>query len=679
MAENTATLEQKKYLQSIVGTSDPTNMNPFDQSQPGLSGSGEPEQAEKDLVDLPFRFTQWQLNQGNKAASGQWDRSATARSPYQSGQLALEMEGIQGQLKNLPEMNAAPVPPTLPEIVPEPQAASTSASSDNLNTNMRYGLPLKEYQIPSNMILGSRNPIEAARSFESKYKTPEERAAFGPTTAIQGYDIDAIMKASGWGGNLTEQYQGEENKSTQTMFNNLAILPSTFDPNLSNKDVQQNLVEGDFTFNPGTVHPAVGPEGSTYMEQPSSEGMGISSGFYMPNQNQSAESGGGYTPVAAQTEQWQESPEQMSQQFNFGKEGEAGTVGQTGFGDFERQVQETIAREIHNGSAISKVAMKYGMAATLAVMAAMSGGAASAAFAPAAGAAAGATAGGTEAAIGAGVAAGADVGMAPAATGLAGTMGMSSGALATTVNNIASMIAKYGVTAAAQAAGVPVDNPIFQMAMSAAGGAYSGATGAPQGTTGTTSPPIDIPESDFIRGDINMGGLDSQQISSPADYGMSEGMSTPRNVFANDSGLIQNIPVSNINYQDVGNRTAQFGLKVGLSEAQAAQMEADQAGQPNAGSQMTYDNEMTAYNTALEEYNREVASYEAYRQQLEERSAEVQRLMGAYETDTGNWASRQALTARQTGIQQQIRESIAGNTAYDTKAMSTGVQGALWK
>jgi hypothetical protein len=520
---------------------------------------------------------------------------------------------------------------------------------------MRYGLPLKEYQIPSNMILGSRNPIEAARSFESKYKTPEERAAFGPTTAIQGYDIDAIMKASGWGGNLTEQYQGEENKSTQTMFNNLAILPSTFDPNLSNKDVQQNLVEGDFTFNPGTVHPAVGPEGSTYMEQPSSEGMGISSDFYMPNQNQSAESGGGYTPVAAQTEQWQESPEQMSQQFNFGKEGEAGTVGQTGFGDFERQVQETIAREIHNGSAISKVAMKYGMAATLAVMAAMSGGAASAAFAPAAGAAAGATAGGTEAAIGAGVAAGADVGMAPAATGLAGTMGMSSGALATTVNNIASMIAKYGVTAAAQAAGVPVDNPIFQMAMSAAGGAASGATG----TTPATAPE---PENTFgIRGIENAPVLGTDEFGGMSEWPGAGSMTAPTD------------------YSGVGGKAAQFGMKIGMNEAAIAQAEADQAGQPNAGSQMTYDNEMTAYNTALEEYNREVASYEAYRQQLEERSAEVQRLMGAYETDTGNWASRQALTARQTGIQQQIRESIAGNTAYDTKAMSTGVQGALWK
>lgn len=347
--------------------------------------------------------------------------------------------------------------------------------------------------------------------------------------------------------------------------------------------------------------------------------------------------------------------EEWDQQFKFGQAGEAGTVGQTGFGDFERQVQETIAREIHNGNAISKIAMKYGMAATIAVMAAMTGGAASAAFAPAAGAAAGTAAGGTEAAISAGVAAGADVGMAPAATGLAGTMGMSSGALATTVNNLATMIAKYGVNAAAQAAGIPVDNPLFQMAMSTAGGAVSGATSSAPGAT----PP---PENTFgVRGIENAPVLGDDEFGGMSEWPGAGSMTTP------------------VDYSGLGSKAAQFGLKVGMSEAQAAQMEAEQASQSTQGGQPTYDNEMAAYNTALEEYNKEVAAYEAYRQQLEERSAEVQRLMGAYETDAGNWASRQALTARQTGIQTQIQSSIAGNTAYDPKEMNTGVQGALWK
>ena len=635
-------------------------MNPFDQSQPGLTGSGEAgtEGAqEKDLVDLPFRFTQWQLNVGNKAATGQWERSGIARSPFQSGQLALEMEGIQSQLKNLPEMNAAPLLPELPE---DPQTPSFTPSvatdeatrsvrpNENMNMNMRYGLPLKEYQIPSNMILGSRNPIEAARAFESKYKTPEERAAFGPTTSYQGYDIDAIMKASGWGGSLTEKYQGDENKATQQLFNNLAILPASFDPNLDSKTVQQNLAERDFTYNNQPIQ--YDPPQLTWVP-----GTGEGEQGRWEDQSRLGIGEGQMGALAPQNGRLAMTDEEWDQQFKFGQAGEAGTVGQTGFGDFERQVQETIAREIHNGNAISKIAMKYGMAATIAVMAAMTGGAASAAFAPAAGAAAGTAAGGTEAAISAGVAAGADVGMAPAATGLAGTMGMSSGALATTVNNLATMIAKYGVNAAAQAAGIPVDNPLFQMAMSTAGGAVSGATSSAPGAT----PP---PENTFgVRGIENAPVLGDDEFGGMSEWPGAGSMTTP------------------VDYSGLGSKAAQFGLKVGMSEAQAAQMEAEQASQSTQGGQPTYDNEMAAYNTALEEYNKEVAAYEAYRQQLEERSAEVQRLMGAYETDAGNWASRQALTARQTGIQTQIQSSIAGNTAYDPKEMNTGVQGALWK
>jgi hypothetical protein len=688
MAESTTSLEQRKYLQSIVGTSDPSTMNPFDQNQPGLSGSGDPEttgDSEKELVDLPFRFTQWQLNTGNKAATGQWDRSATARSPYQSGQLALEMEGIQGQLKNLPEMNAAPTAPTLPEVIPEPTSQTTGSPTSGENANMRYGLPLKEYQIPSNMILGSRNPIEAARSFESKYKTPEERAAFGPTSSIQGYDVDAIMKASGWGGNLTEKYQGDENKATQTMFNNLGLLPASFDPKLGSKETMSNLATRDFTFNDQPIQ--YDPAPMTWVP-PSGEGeqgrwedqsrIGVGEGQM-----------GALAPTGGHLEM---SDEEWDQQFKFGQAGEAGTVGQTGFGDFDKRTETTIQRELMNGNAVSKVANKYGFAATMAVITAIVGGAAGLLFAPA-GAAAG-TAGGAATATTTGAVAGET-----AATGLAGSMGMTAGAGATTVNSVATMIAKYGVSAAAQMAGVPIDNPMFQMALAAAGGAYSGATGPASGVSAESM----RAEQFAAASELNMSpeAYASQILQSPSiDAYVSQQMSTPaEGILSNTSNAgttavspgVFNQGATGIanqgpDYKTLGSKIGQFGMKVGMNEVATAQAEAAQAGQSstgnqitNAGNQATYDNEMTAYNTALEEYNQQVAQYETYKKQLEARSAEVQRLMGAYETDTGNWASRQALTSRQSGIQQQIKESIAGNKAYDPTATSTGVQGALWK
>ena len=678
MAESTTSLEQRKYLQSIVGTSDTANMNPFDQSQPGLTGSGEAgtEGAqEKDLVDLPFRFTQWQLNAGNKAATGQWDRTGIARSPFQSGQLALELEGIQGQLKNLPEMNAAPTPPTLPEDPPDPSFATgasalqtarspalgesaqeTRSVRPNENMNMRYGLPLKEYQIPSNMILGSRNPIDAARAFESKYKTPEERAAFGPMITIQGYDIDALMKSSGWGGNLTEKYGGDENKATQRFFNNLAIMPSSFDPDMYSKDTKRNLSSEDFTFNKQPIvdydEPAL-----TWIP-PSGEGEG---GRWVDLRNM-GEGGGAPEPTGGRLAY---SDEEWDQQFKFGQTGETGTVGQTGFEDFYKRYQDKLTREFNNGNVVSRLAHKYGLQATIAMMAAMTAGAASTAMAPAAGAAGGAAGGGAGA----------------AAPGIAGAMGMSAGAGATTVNTVASLIAKYGVTTAAQMAGVPVENPMFQLAMAAAGGAYSGATSVPTGET------IDI----GVAGNRNMVPTEIVNASPEvqSSYYSAVASGAPNFTYPGTN--------SGINYKELGNKAGQFGIKVGMNELASAGAEdlQDQAGsgesfsntgeqgyldQGSLNSEMEFFNrELESYNAELAAYNQKVAQYEAYKKQLEERSTEVQRLMGAYEKASGNWASRQSLIARQTGIQQQIQDSISGNKAYDPNAAGTGVQGALWR
>ena len=660
MAETTTSLEQRKYLQSIVGTNDTANMNPFDQSQPGLTGSGETaETGEKDLVDLPFRFTQWQLNAGNKAATGQWDRSGVARSPFQSGQLALEMEGIQSQLKNLPEMNSAPTPPELPEDPQMAQMDATRSIGPNDNMNMRYGLPLKEYQIPSNMILGSRNPIDAARSFEAKYKTPEERAAFGPMTSIQGYDVDALMKSSGWGGNLTDKYGGAENKATQTFFSNLGLLPASFDPNLGSKDTMRNLSSEDFTYNNQPIQ----YDSPQLTWVPGGEGE---QGRW-EDQSKSFVGEGQSGAMAPQNGKQAMTDEEWDQQFKFGQTGEAGTVGQTGFGDFERQTQETIAKELHNGSSISKVAKTYGFAATIAVMAAMTAGAASALAAPAAaGAGAGAGAGGgAVSAPAAGAVAGAGTGSVPA-SGIAGAMGMSAGAGATTVNTVASMIAKYGVTAAAQMAGVPVDNPLFQMAMAAAGGAYSGATSVPTGET------IDI----GVAGNRNMIPTEIVNASPEvqSSYYSAVASGAPTFTYPGDN--------SSVDWKGAGSKAGQFGLKIGMNELAASGAE-DLQGQAGSGggpgSDASFDSEMEAYNAELESYNQQVAQYEAYKKQLEDRSAEVQRLMGAYEKDSGNWASRQSLIARQSGIQQQIQDSISGNKAYDPNARSTGVQGALWR
>lgn len=571
--------EQRKYIQSIVNPSSSAPLNPFDTNQ-GDTGEGE-----KDLVDLPFRFTQWKLNPGEKAASGEWNRTASPRSPATSGSLANELAGINSQL--------------------------TGMAGDQ--AGLKYGMPTKDYEVPSNMILGKRNPIEAAQAFESKYKTPEERAAFGPTSTIQGYDVDALMKSSGWGGNLTEKYQGDENRSTQTFFRNLGLIPASFDPNMYSNNTRRNLVSQDFTYNRQPI-PYNEPEQS-FLHGGEGEGGNVA-----PTQDSTAMS----------DEEW-------SQQFNFGQPGEEGTVGKAGFGEFERQTQETIAKELHNGSAVTSVAHKYGLAATMAVMAAMSAGAASALFAPAAGAA-GATGGGAG-----GAAAGGAGGS--AASGLAGVMGMEAGFGATAVNTLATTIAKYGVTAAAQMAGVPVDNPMFQMALAAAGGAYSGATSAPTGVEGAAqgSPQSAVTGSDFVRGDINMGGLDTPQTSmvSAPDYSMSEGMTTPRNVFANDSGYIPGAEQGGINYKNLSKQAGEFGIKAGMKEMQA-----------NAAEQATEQTEDAAIQAEQAQYEEQVRQYEA---------------------------ERAALETRQSGVRQQIQSLIEGNPEYHGKQNYTGVQGALWR
>lgn len=746
MADDSWTEEQRKYMNSIVGSPYAANVNPFDTSNPGLTGSGgdgsgDVAPSTEGGVELPFRFTQWQLNPGGKAATGQWSREAQGRSPFTSGQLASELSDIQSQLGNLPEMSG---PPTAPILPPEPVRATDPAvtmeqGAEGATTpgpDMRWGLPLKVYEVPSGLYGMGRNPVDVARQWEAMKPQLEasgfDMSKLGPMTKVESYDLKSALGDEEYNKWMTGDFQGADNKAQQALYQNLERLPAAFDPQLNDKIHMMNLAQQGFA---GERQLAGSPITMSEGQQSGSgrvnatdllnifnaapangtawRGSQESSEQYNPYLDYMAQKGlvslganqgegsrpientwytgafGDQNPLANGQIQAYTLPD--GQVLYFTDPNSQYSLGQT-----QNQEADYIRHALaHNNkeSTLDKIAQVAIPGLTFAAMAAMTGGAAGALLAPAG--AAGGAAGGAAAGTAGGAAAGTTAGT---ATGLAGGLGMSAGYGATGVNMLAGLVGNYGLKAAAEMAGLPMDHPLMQAAMAMAGGAAGGIMSSMGGAAGTGTAPI--------LGEDQLGGMSVL----PADYynsvnapilgsGELGGMSTlpegyyngvtPTGVIDMPQGMSSAAynqlgaqPQPNTNLQkDFGKGVLQTGLKaatVALTPEPQAGGDWSQAGQQTP-EYAQYQREYAAYEQAVQQYNQQMEAYMQYQQQLEDRAAEIQRLMSAYEQDSGNWAARQALQSRQTGIQNQIQSSIAGNEAYKRDVQGTGVQGALFR
>ena len=736
MADDNWTDEQRKYMNSIVGSPYAANVNPFDTSNPGLTGSSEGGGAptEDGGVDLPFRFTQWQLNPGGKAATGQWSREAQGRSPFTSGRLASELSDINSQLGNLPAMSGPPTAPALPpEPVRAPGAAETIGADvgTTAGPDMRWGLPLKVYEVPSGLYGMGRNPVDVARQWESM-KPQLEASGFdmnklGPMTKVEGYDVKTALGDEEYNKWMSGDFQGADNRAQQAMYQNLERLPAAFDPQLGDKVHMMNLAKPGFATDRQVAGvPVQNQEGNQtgsgrvnaldmleiFRNAPANgtavRGVGDSQEQYDPYLDYMSQKGlvnlgvnqgegnrpientwntgtfGSENPLASGQIQSYTLPD--GQVMYFTDPNSQYSLGQNATTETD-SIRSALAHE-NKQDTIDKIAQVAIPGLTFAAMAAMTGGAAGALMAPAGGAAGaggGAAVGGT-----AGGAAGGGAG--GTATGLAGGLGMSAGYGATGVNMLAGLVGNYGLRTAAEMAGLPMEHPMMQAAMAMAGGVAGGAMASMGGPSAGAATPI--------LGEDQLGGMSVL----PQDYynsmnapilgsGELGGMSqlpesyyngvTPTGVIDMPQGM------SSAAFNKIGepqspttNVPKEFGkgaLQTGLKAATVALTPDPQVGGDWAANNPEYQREYAAYEQAVQQYNQEMEAFSNYQKQLEERAAQIQQMMSAYEQDSGNWAARQALQSRQTGIQNQIQSSIAGNAAYKGSAQGTGVQGALFR
>lgn len=245
--------EWKKYLESASGVSSGmVTANPFANAE-GL--------AEEDEVtaELPFRFTQYQLNPQAEAAAGVSSRTPTARSPYASGTLAQELRGLESQLAgmgNVSDPGSAPTPPAFPselENIPATQS-ELSAAPAPATPEMAYGMPLRSYEVPSGLLQGfTGNPLDLAIKYEAGMIPRQE----GPTTSLAGYDIRGMIGEDAWTSLMTAK--DRQRGSEQRLLYNLATLPTTFDPMLYKTAHVRNLANLDLT-NPSRYNLEKNPE-----------------------------------------------------------------------------------------------------------------------------------------------------------------------------------------------------------------------------------------------------------------------------------------------------------------------------------------------------------------------------------------------------------------------------------
>ena len=712
---------------------DPYATNPFAQ---GDAGDPSLTDATPFADQLPFRFTQFAINPSAQATSGQTGRAAVARSPFTSGALAGELGGIRSQISAMGDVQApgdAPVAPEQPVIptMPTPDVQQAQGISPGLaqelpsdmrkistepntsieskpntliesNPNIAFGLPTKEYQLPSNLILNGMSPIYAAQEFDKLKGTlsPEQLAQYGPMQTIKGYDVNALNPNI----DLNASYQGKENIAQQSFYRNLSYLPSTVDPMLYNSKAMGNLASMDFKFDPYQTErqeykygPAtLGKQGGADFV-PESATPENSQGYW---QNQGGDVGSTWVATGPIERQW--SPAVTAPGgLQFDPTGlSKDTIGNAGFNQYNNQAAETLLRKPEGTNAFVGFMDKYGMGITLAALAAMTGGAAGAAFAPAAGAATGSVVAGSEAA-----------GFAPAATGVAGGLGMGAGAGASAINSAAGLVSSIGLKAAAAQLGLPMDNPYMQLAAAAAGGAASGYFGGGTGTTeinqdsmmnelNVESAKYGMSSDEYVKSVLQQPGTAAEyvknQMDTLPDY-LKSGQSLENisntgieqvspETFMQGAGGINSVPNTNFN-KDLGMQ----GLKTGLGIAE--QEVASQGNQVPNGTgftglspdqQASYDAAMQNYNTEMGTFNTDNAAYQQALIDYQARQEAYNKYTGLqsdYEAKMADYMSQRnkytdllGLRSKQQGISSQIQGELAGNPYYNPELDLTGIQ-----
>lgn len=630
------------YLKYITGTQtqiDPYAANPFAEAAPEDEDGATPFAEE-----LPFRFTQFAINPSTEATSGQAGRTPVARSPHTSGSTAAELRALRDKIAGLPstppgEMPQMPAGLASPMTIPDVQEAETP--------DMRWGLPLKEYQVPRQLLsdFPGRNPVDLAVRYNSgtnlqgtlgnqnvdfgKYKD-------GEMTTVQGYDMSRLLGEDKWNNILSAKtLQDGEDK----LYYNLGILPSDINPELDNQEHLISLATRNFAdpnrsliLNPeleGGGGPGLGA-GSVYGEELANKSQ------YILDPN--------YQFDPKDLEYWLRSNPEKSE-----------------WRQFSGQWAPTL--------------IKAGAAA---VIGQGVGGALGATF-------------------GLGSGAGAAAGAAPSAGGLAGMAGMSPGVAATGVNLVGNAAMSVGAQKALEEAGIPMDSPLAQLIVGI-GGATIGGLGSNLGGSSvgdyTTQAGLEATAaSQNISVDELVNQISAGEYTSGADWlnfqqtsiadAINAGGKIPV-IMQQPDGSIGNVMVdpSSMNpsqlqwIKDQGSKFSVGQLQSGLSSFQNATAPspgtgADQYGMydPNMDpvAMAQYENEMTAYNQALEEYNKRLRLQDKYEQKM----SEFMKRSNAYNT-------YQELRSRQQGLSSQLAAGIAENPFYDPDENLSGIQSQLF-
>ena len=673
-----------KYLTGVDPYASQNASNPFAEGEQIAT-------AETPFADeLPFRFTQFAINPSSKATAGQTGRTAVARSPYTSGALASELRDIRdrlGGMGGVSDPGAMPEAPKIPDMIPaettDPGRSVGFSEEDTGIQSGLQGLPTKEYQLPSNIMLEGMNPIYAAQQFE-KYKdklSPEELAALGPMQSISGYDMKATLgeeEYGNWFGDKT--YEGGENQATQRMYKNLSMLPSTVDPGFGKTKNELNLATRDFSYNP-----------YQYMSREQT---------LAPQVDNRVLSGGADTdqvpvePTLAEPDGIQRLGESG---LYFDPTGASeGTFGNTDMDQFTANVTKDLSSDQHNKNALTR-----GINAALvpAILAFMSYGVGSGiAGLGAAGAGVGAGAGtGTAVTVGVDGIAGSTAlaASAPTATGAAGLLSMNAGLGASAVNFGTGVAGSMAATKIAEKLGVDVSNPQVQMLMAAiAGGTAGYMSGGPTAKGQDlykTAEYLKMSDSEFAS-QILSG--ENGQFNSIAEYiekqpEMLNSAIDKGEILSNTTNLgstqvssaafrlgapgFDQLPGSDLSNPVMGD-VSRYGLKTGLGIAEGAATNANMNSvsgmveDPAAMAQ--YNTDYESYQQMLDKYNTELAQYE-----------EMQRLQSDYETKmaefakrSGDWKTYTGLKSKQQGITSQIAGNISENPYYDAPENYIGVQ-----
>ena len=672
-----------KYLQGNQASVDPYSSNPF------ADNDVAPAEGVTPFADeLPFRFTQFALNPSGAATTGQTgDRMAVARSPFTSGQSYNELRGIRSQLAGMENVTAPgemPQAPVMPEQTIEAPTEATTSSSP-------MGLPTRNWDLPGNLMLNGMNPLYAAQKFDQARGnlSEEQLKQLGPMTQIQGFDVKGILGEDTYNQYLAPglEFQGDENKATQNLYRNLGYLPTTSNIDFNDQTMVRNLASQDFTYNPessGPFEQQLATPNQFMMSRGEGE-MGVDPGVG-PGHWETQGKGDSESQVWVPDTSTPMSSNDVSAQFGtrlgdtglrFNPEGGAGTVGGGGLNweELDRQTQETLMREAHNGNMASRAWKQIAPALSIALISAAATAGAGAVGGAMFGAGAGAGAG-TGAVATTAIESGAlaSTSATTGATGLAGGMGIQAGTVANIVNQLGPQVIMKGATAIGAALGLPVDNPIVSSVMQIGMSMYSGAGATPTG---------DAP----ILGDEQLGGMSVL----PKDYynnmsapvlgtdefgGMSElpgnyydGV-VPRGVMDVPAGMTID------QYQALNRGSGLPNLSnVGLKVGEAVLGGAAGAGSQNEGSGGTgggdtYNQEYTDYQTAMGQYNKQLEAFNT-RQQLEQL---YEQKMQEYLATSGKWKDKLELQSKQSGLASNIQSSIASNPFYDVNENYTGIQ-----